>query len=444
MEDKLQKEPENLSDEEIQRLKDRWKKPENIELVKKVFTSKRLVISNALALIITPGYEWLIEIGKLFEKNDDFQIKYVHRDSMKIPILDFRYFNIPNDQIDRDYYQGSFLAFADFTKATLNTLNFRNSYFGETVFNGCEISATKYIECNFHCTKLNNVHGQMTEFTESHFQGTEFKKAFFMFSDFKSTKHREELFRNQSSLNRRGTDFTGAILYSCYFNNSELHSPIFRNTNLTNADFRNSFIANADWHGKMKLEFRKPIPKFENIKLSGFWRKVLSDCNNFKIFPDFKYSDTPRSAQGVLIAGADFANSRLFERYIKDEQFIHEFKENAKNSRWLRSIERLWFITSDYGRSILRWSMCSILLAGIFGLIYLILGPEKFDLCKWSIFAPFYYSIVTFTTLGFVDITPKITLGWLQAIVTLEVILGYIMLGGLISIFANKLARRAS
>ncbi|MBI1923268.1 pentapeptide repeat-containing protein [Candidatus Poribacteria bacterium] len=53
----------------------------------------------------------------------------------------------------------------------------------------------------------------------------------------------------------------------------------------------------------------------------------------------------------------------------------------------------------------------------------------------------FYFSVVTFTTLGFGDITPKNHTSEMWLIV--EVILGYIMLGGLISIFANKLARRS-
>jgi len=52
-----------------------------------------------------------------------------------------------------------------------------------------------------------------------------------------------------------------------------------------------------------------------------------------------------------------------------------------------------------------------------------------------------YFSVVTFTTLGFGDITPfnHAAEVWVMA----EVILGYVMLGGLISIFANKLARRS-
>lgn len=56
-------------------------------------------------------------------------------------------------------------------------------------------------------------------------------------------------------------------------------------------------------------------------------------------------------------------------------------------------------------------------------------------------FTPYYFSIVTFTTLGLGDVTPLGLAGeiWLA----IEVVLGYIMLGGLISIFANKFARRS-
>ena len=52
-----------------------------------------------------------------------------------------------------------------------------------------------------------------------------------------------------------------------------------------------------------------------------------------------------------------------------------------------------------------------------------------------------YYSVVTFTTLGFGDIVPITNIA--RIAVGTEVILGYVMLGGLISIFANKLARRS-
>ncbi len=72
------------------------------------------------------------------------------------------------------------------------------------------------------------------------------------------------------------------------------------------------------------------------------------------------------------------------------------------------------------------------------------LGPESFHInseLPAAFTTMIYYSVVTFTTLGFGDLTPATTTAawWVMA----EVILGYIMLGGLISILANKLARRS-
>ena len=121
----------------------------------------------------------------------------------------------------------------------------------------------------------------------------------------------------------------------------------------------------------------------------------------------------------------------------------------------------LWQWSSDYGRSFGLWACWSVLFAVFFGLLYAdIPCPswlEETFVGKFLIWAnpeirinspmpdhwytPFYFSIVTFTTLGLGDVQPADEAGLLW--VTLEVILGYIMLGGLISIFANKLARRS-
>ena len=60
---------------------------------------------------------------------------------------------------------------------------------------------------------------------------------------------------------------------------------------------------------------------------------------------------------------------------------------------------------------------------------------ERAETATW--YTPIYFSVVTFSTLGFGDVTPCRLLG--EILVTVEVILGYVLLGGLISIFAMKL-----
>lgn len=157
----------------------------------------------------------------------------------------------------------------------------------------------------------------------------------------------------------------------------------------------------------------------------------------------------------------------LFSRQIKDDMYLLDKKDRiSKLGPWRRrfGIKNIlfssWWLFADYGRSFKRWLFCCILIAFVFGVIFAGYGapdwvpePIKQFLCcinpefqitptsrmpTW--FTPYYFSIVTFTTLGFGDVTPLNLAGeiWLA----IEVILGYIMLGGLISILANKLARR--
>ena len=103
----------------------------------------------------------------------------------------------------------------------------------------------------------------------------------------------------------------------------------------------------------------------------------------------------------------------------------------------------IWKLSSEYGESLLRWSTVSTVLILFFAFIYFIIGcfyPGAFGGSRnYTLLTPFYFSCVTFTTLGFGDIYPTIVIAEL-AVIT-EVILGYMMLGGVVSIFTKKLFR---
>lgn len=141
--------------------------------------------------------------------------------------------------------------------------------------------------------------------------------------------------------------------------------------------------------------------------------------------------------RGIKIDGC-FGDAR-FKRLAQDQDFIEEFRR-----AWWRYPGYLaWLILADCGRSLPLWAAWSISTAVIFGLKFYSLGQESFELenLLWSKSAMLYYSVVTFTTLGFGDITPQTqeAAWWVMG----EVILGYIMLGGLITILATKLTRRS-
>jgi uncharacterized protein YjbI with pentapeptide repeats len=142
----------------------------------------------------------------------------------------------------------------------------------------------------------------------------------------------------------------------------------------------------------------------------------------------------------------DSSSNPYLKRYIDDEQWIRSWRERRRKFWFF-----LWEITSHCGRSFALWAMWSAFFALLFAFIfYFGFGEDhfRFNIQKmlddgkhpdfWSYL---YYSVVTFTTLGFGDIVPITNIA--RIAVGAEVILGYIMLGGLISIFANKLARRS-
>ncbi len=140
--------------------------------------------------------------------------------------------------------------------------------------------------------------------------------------------------------------------------------------------------------------------------------------------------------------GIHFSNcygSPMFIRFAKDQDYIEEFR----NSKFRWPLYVLWLVFADCGRSFFVWALWSVLMALGFGCVFFSMGPEAFKISglSFSLETMVYYSTVTFTTLGFGDITPITpeAARW----VMMEVITGYIMLGGLISILANKLARRS-
>lgn len=139
---------------------------------------------------------------------------------------------------------------------------------------------------------------------------------------------------------------------------------------------------------------------------------------------------------GVDLREIDFTGAHLCRRFILDQNFIEEFRTQGRWSEWAY---RIWWLTSDCGRSMLRWSFCTAVLAFLFAGIYPFLSIDYGD--HPTSLSPVYYSVVTLTTLGYGDVVPSSVPA--QIVAMIEVVTGYFMLGGLLSILSNKLARRA-
>lgn len=198
-----------------------------------------------------------------------------------------------------------------------------------------------------------------------------------------------------------------------------LDSARVREANLAKADLTNAELSGADI-------------SICNVHKAAFTDADLRDANLSGI-TDF----TSANWVGTDMRGVDFSGAYLLRRFAMDQNYIKEFRES---SRWSGYIYYIWWFTSDCGRSVGRWlgniGVFALLFAGLYTQVDVAYGMHE---NSW--FMPLYFSIVTMTTLGYGDVLPASTTA--QVISVVQVLIGYVMLGGLLSIFSNKLARRA-
>ncbi len=236
----------------------------------------------------------------------------------------------------------------------------------------------------------------------------------------------------------RSAGFGGANLGGVKLNGAKLAGGTFSHARLGGAELRC-----ADLQGARFVE-----AELDGADLSRADLREADLCDARVAGADFGGSDL-RGAHLARLVGfesagwidvdvrdADFRNGMRLRRHILDENYLHEFRTQ---SRAAGALYWLWWATSDCGRSIARWglwiALVVVLFAGIFAFLDVVYGPHP------TFLSPLDFSVVTLTTLGYGDVLPASAAA--QWVVILEVVTGYMALGGLISIFANKIARRA-
>ena len=194
----------------------------------------------------------------------------------------------------------------------------------------------------------------------------------------------------------RGTDLTGV----------ELSRADLTEADLSTANVANAIFREADLHGARLAS------------ISGYRSTDWIGCN---------------------VTHADFTGALLAQRQISDQNYLHEFRSQSRFHEW---IYKLWWLSSDCGRSYARWSVWTVLVALLFAGLYRLVDIHYADAHEETLLSSLYYSIVTLTTLGYGDAYPVSPAA--QVVAMAQVIVGYVMLGGLLSIFSSKMSRRGA
>jgi len=244
---------------------------------------------------------------------------------------------------------------------------------------------------------------------------------------------------NLSQANLKGAFLAGANLQDAKLREANLKGADLAGGNLKDADLREANLKGADlWGANLKgADLTQANLRGSNLGQVNLQDACLVGANlEGTHVTGIKFNRRARY-EGIRVATC--YGSPRFRRFAQDQDYLEEFR-----SAWRRQpIYWLWLIFADCGRSLWPWLCWSMALAVGFGIKFYSMGKGAFEVrhLGYSLKSMLYYSVVTFTTLGFGDIVPKTheAASW----VMVEVITGYIMLGGLISIFATKLARRS-
>ena len=297
----------------------------------------------------------------------------------------------------------------------------------------------------------------------------------------------------------------GSFLYMTNLDHADLFHAYLQGANLTGASLKGAKLSNVsvstltldhfsedcklspeDKENMTKLPIKtifkdtKYLPLwrehvFEKIDLKRLWKrkKTLSILSNIRENVKFKriyWKDLGRHIFSrwfytkfllVNIDDADTIMAKDLYRYVNDQQFLYLFKINHP---W---IYRIWKLFSDCGGKLSIVAFWSIVFVLIFAVLYMTLpcqAPEflKSILPNWMFVAEkpvnptvfnevgnslggfwkwLFVSFDIFSNLGIRSTHPQNPLGVI--LILSESVLGFMMLGMLISVLSNRFARRS-
>ena len=336
------------------------------------------------------------ELGRPVEKQWQ-NLKGLKLTDLDLSGLDLSGFDFADSEMSRCNLSKAKCPGVNFIGAVLYKANLDEGEFLGATFTGANLSGCSAKKAGFGMSVITSAN-----FFDADLEDATFVEAQVLQSDFRAAK----LVRSR---------FFGANLEQSDFSQADLGDSDLRETNVGGASFNNAILKGAQ----------------------------LRDMRNY----------TKVNWIGTDIREIDFSGAYLVRRHVIDENFLYEFRNQSTFSGY---VYHLWKWTSDCGRSMMRWGGFLILNVLLFAFIYWAMDawmppaePFVSHLVKIGEgglpggFVPYlYYSVVTFTTLGYGDVVPQTVAG--QIVLIIHISIGYLGLGALLSILANKFASRGN
>ncbi len=341
------------------------------------------------------GYKGFIELLRI-NLND------AHLENANLVAVDLEGANLTSAHLERaNLYK------ACLKEAVLWLAHLKGANLTDSELEGAMLTATHFEGACLHSANLKDV-----QLSRAHMEGADLNHTRLDGADLGAA--------NLDAANLRSAHLDGAKLGSAYLKRTDLSGAMIEGADLTNIQQKRYTL----W-----VMFRDAFRRKKNRIRITRWDSV---------------------------SGIDTARTDSLTRgYIKWVSYIEDLRARHPCRA------RFWGLSCFYGQPVSLVLFWGLVLAIAFGAVYADypypswlpqwprLKAFLFDVNpKIAVFksvdnwlTPYYYSIVTFTTLGFGDVLPQNTAA--QFWVMIEVVLGYVVLGFLVWVLTNKFGGRA-
>jgi uncharacterized protein YjbI with pentapeptide repeats len=359
----------------------------------------------------------------------------VHLEGALLWSAHFKGADLTEAHLERAFLWSAHFEGADIKYANLGGADLSGAHFEGAILNGAHLSGARLSNAHLEGANLGLAQIEGANLNGAHLEGAELWAIHLEGADI------------------RDAHLEGANLFEAILEGADLRSANLNGARLLGAQLQGADLRSANLNGARLLGAQLQGADLRSANLNG------ADVTGIKYDNEEKCRGLKTEKyRGINVDGC--YGDDMFKRFAKDQAWLEQYLATRK-TRLEKFRAHLWALTCGYGRNLGAWVFWAAYLMFIFAGIIFAMGPDHFkfpEVIKDPIFHPdinsyptppaaegfmtsLYYSVVTFSTLGFGDITPKT--GWGQMVVIVEVLLGYVMLGGLISILAERIARRA-
>jgi len=354
----------------------------------------------------------------------------------------------------------------------LKNTRLNNAYLKEANFEGADLEQARLTRANLVNSKFARANLLQTHFEEADLQEANFENAKLKESRLQRAKLQKACLSN-------------ANLEKCNLERANLKEADLENANLESANLESTYLDHANLKGT--------VLKSANLRYAILWNAYLNNANldyadlrgvNFSVaglegaylrganLEDALFLGTylqSASFRACIVNGRTWVNTSEVDKrtdfrevalgnvriksstkqrleYNKRRLNWEDWYKNHKLQQW--PVRMFWWI-SNYGISTLRVTLSFVTVVSFFSILYYILGLKGFDAINGLfksygqlsnkglqlkiLVRSFYFSVVIMTTLGFGDIHANHKSITGQLIVIIQVILGYFLLGALIT-----------